>query len=151
MYNYAGVAVGTEFCHVGSPPMTDPTLWTFVLAKQTDTQEQSDVTPRSGAGTKKESIIITTVCTLLAFILGTICGLTAYHGVSALLKRKADHEQQSTASLNTDKSGKRVHYKSNATNREPSAVYDEVTPHYSKPGMPSMQMELNENVAYGQF
>ena len=131
--------------------MTDPTLWTLMLAEQTDTQEQSYTTPRSGTGTKKESVIITTVRTLLAFILGTVCGLIAYHCASALLKRKADHEQQSRASLNTERSGKRVHYKRGATNREPSAIYDEVIPHYSKPGMPYVQMELNENVAYGQF
>ena len=131
--------------------MTDPTLWTFGLAEQTDTQEQSDTTPISGAGTKEESIIITTVCTLFALILGTICGLITYHCISALLKSKSHHEQQSTASLNTEKSDKRVHYKRGATNREPSAVYDKVAPHYSKPGIPNVQMELNENVAYGQF
>ena len=41
LYNYysAGVAVGTDssVCHAQSPPLTDPTLWTFTTAKHIDT------------------------------------------------------------------------------------------------------------------
>jgi hypothetical protein len=36
-YHSAGVAVGTEFCRAGSPPLTDPTIWTFMTAEHTDT------------------------------------------------------------------------------------------------------------------
>jgi hypothetical protein len=54
---------------------------------------------------------------------------------------------------NTEQSGnlRRVHYKKTENNikMEASDAYDEVTPHYSKPGMPGVQMKLNENVAYG--
>ena len=109
-----------------------------MLAEQTDSQEQSDTTPIAGAGTKEEGIIIITVCTLLAFILGVICGLIAYRYISALLKKKADHVQESAASVNTEKSGKRLHYKKSVTNNvETSAavVYDEII-HYSNPGIP---------------
>ena len=28
-----GVAVGTEFCHAESLPITDPTLWTFTIVE----------------------------------------------------------------------------------------------------------------------
>jgi hypothetical protein len=34
--NSAGVAIGTEFCHAGSPPLADPTMWTFMTAEHTD-------------------------------------------------------------------------------------------------------------------
>ena len=141
--------------------MTDPTLWRFILAEQRDTQEQSDTgntTLSSGTGTKDE--IITAVCTIFAFILGVICGLIAYHCASSLVKRKAaasqGSEQQSTAaaSLSTDKSGnvKRVHYKKSVkADPEPSIVYDEVTPHYSRPGMHNVHVKVSENVAYGQL
>ena len=37
MYSTTGVAVGTDFCYAESLPMTDPTLWTFVIAELTDT------------------------------------------------------------------------------------------------------------------
>ena len=145
LYNCAGVAVGTGFCSAESPPLTDPTLWMFVLAEQSDSQ-------KNGTG-----IIITTVCTLLAFVTGVICGLITYHCASVLLKKKAaNHEQQSTASLNVKKSvdEKRVHYcdKKSATNikadPEANVVYDEVS--QPQPGTPNVQMKLNQNVAYGQ-
>ena len=78
---YAGVAVGTDlFCHTESPPLTDPTLWTFAFVEQRDTQGQSDTQ-------NNNTILITTVCTVLAFIIGIISGLIAYHCVSTLLKR----------------------------------------------------------------
>ena len=133
--------------------MTDPTLWTFVIAEPMDTHEILDIDTTPSTRARKESIIITTVCTLLAFIFGIICGLIGYHCVSSLLnkrKLKANHEQQSTAALlNIDKRVKRVHYKKSAK-REASDVYDNVTPHYCEPGILNMQMKLNENVAYGQ-
>jgi hypothetical protein len=146
---YAGIAVGTDlFCRTESPPLTDPTLWTFVFAEQRDTLGQSD---------KEEGILITTVCTILAFILGVISGLIAYRCVSALPKRKADHKRQSAVPPNIEQSGNlrrsRVHYKKSENNSKAEAIasdaYDEVASHYSKPGMPGVQMKLNENVAYG--
>jgi hypothetical protein len=142
---YAGIAVGTDlFCRTESLPLTDPTLWTFVFAEQRDTLGQSD---------KEEGILITTVCTILAFVLGVISGLIAYRCVSTLPKRKADHERQSAVPLNIEQSGnlRRVHYKKTESNIKVEAgdVYDEATPHYSKPAMPGVQMKLNENVAYG--
>ena len=36
-YHSAGVAVGIEFCHAESPPLTDPTVWTFMTAEHIDT------------------------------------------------------------------------------------------------------------------
>ena len=99
-------------------------------------------------------VIIITVCTLLAFITGVICGLIAYHCSSVLLKKKAANlEQQSTTSLNVEKSvdEKRVHYKKSTTNTkadpEANVVYDEVS--QPQPGAPNVQMKLNQNVAYG--
>ena len=73
---YAGVAVGTDlFCYAESPPLIDLTLWTFVFR---DTPGQSNtVTGRN------KSILITTVCTVLAFIVGVISGLIANRCVSA--------------------------------------------------------------------
>ena len=151
---YAGVAVGTDsFCHAESPPLTDPTLWTFAFVEQRDTQGQSDTH-------KQESniILITTVCTVLAFIVGVISGLIAYHCVSVLLKRKADHEQQSAASLNIEQSGnlQRIHYENSNVNIETEATddYDEIVPQDSQgsiPGMPDVQISLDKNVAYGQL
>ena len=128
-----------------------------MLAKQTDTQEQSDsidTTLDSDTGVKDE--IVTVICTILSFILGVICGLITYHCASSLLKRRAaaNREQQTTVSLNIDESGnlKRVHYKKSVkADPEPSLVYDEVTPHYSRPGMHNMQMNVGENIAYGQL
>jgi hypothetical protein len=146
---YVGIAVGTElFCRTESPPLTDPTLWTFVLAEQRDTHGQSD---------KEKGILITTVCTILAFVLGIISGLIAYRCVSAfIIKRKADHAgRQSEVPLimNIEQSGNfgRVHYKKSESSIEVEAsdAYDEVASHYSKPGIPDVQMKLNENVAYG--
>ena len=127
--HYSGVDVGNEFCNryaASSPPMTDPTLWTFATTGH-------NVTQGGGTGTQEDSlsnnsIIITTVCTVLAFIFGVICGLIAYCFVSVLwVERKAKQ-------------------------KESSAVYDEVTPHhtYCKPEISNVQMELNENVAYRQ-
>ena len=40
----AGIAIGTEFCHAESLPMTDPTLWTFMMAELTDTYTTDFVT-----------------------------------------------------------------------------------------------------------
>ena len=100
-----------------------PTLWTFATAVH-------NVTQGGGTGTQEDSmsnnsIVITTVCTVLAFIFGVICGLIAYCFVSVLWgKRKAKQ-------------------------KESNVVYDEVTPH-CKPVISNVQMELNENVAYGQ-
>ena len=139
--------------------MTDPTLWRFIIAEQRDTHEQSDTgdtTLSSGTGIKDE--IITAVCTIFAFILGVVCGLIAYHCAASLVKRKAaasqGSKQQSTAaaSLSTDKSGnvKRVHYKK-SVKADPSIIYDEVIPHYSRPGMHNVQVKVSENVAYGQL
>ena len=150
MHVYAGVAVGTDvFCYAKSPPLTDPTLWTFAFVEQRDVQGQSDTR------TQENNILITTVCTILAFIVGVISGLIAYHCVSVLLKRKADHERQSAASLNIEQSGnlKRIHYEKSNLNVEAEANddYDEVVPQSSIPGMPDVQMSLNENVAYGQL
>ena len=113
--------------------MIDPTLWTFVTATRTG----SDTGAKEGG-----SIIITIVCTLLAFVFGIICGLMAYGCISALLKRKA--ERQST-SLHIDNS----HYEKGASN-EASAVYDEIAHHHCGTRMPNVQMELNENMAYRQ-
>ena len=97
--HYAGVAVGTDlFCRAESPPLTDPNLWTFVFR---NTQGQSNT------GTNElNSTLIATVCTaVLAFIVGVISGLIAYHCVSALFKRKANLGRQSAASLNIEQSG----------------------------------------------
>ena len=46
LYNYhsVGVAVGTEFCHAESPPLTDTTLWTFTTAKHIDTYTTDFIT-----------------------------------------------------------------------------------------------------------
>ena len=136
---YAGVAVGTDsFCHTESPPLTDPTLWTFAFVEQRDTRGQSDTH-------KQESniILITTVCTVLAFIIGVISGLIIYHCVSVLLKRKA--ERQSAASLNIKQSDN-LNYVN--TEAEANELYDEIVP---IPGMPYVQMSLDDNVAYGQY
>jgi hypothetical protein len=143
-----GIAVDTElFCRTESSALTDPTLWTFVLAEQRDTHGQSD---------KEKGILITTVCTILAFVLGVFSGLIAYRCVSAfIIKRKADPGRQSEAPLimNIEQSGsfRRVHYNKseNSIKVEASDAYDEVVSHYSKPGMPDVQMKLNKNVAYG--
>ena len=133
--------------------MTDPTLWAFVIVENTDTQ-QNDTVLNSDTGAKEErsSIIITIVCTTLAFIFGIICGLITDCCVCVLVKRKA--EQQGTVSLQIENnyhlSGKGAHYEMGA-NDEASAVYDEVTPHYYKTGISNMHMELSENAAYGQI
>ena len=111
-----GVAVGTEFCHAESLPIMDPTLWTFTIVEHNIMDPQYN------------SIIITTSCTVLAFILGTTCGLVI--GCCCYLKRKRKEEQ-----------------------RETSAIYDEVMDHHSSQArMPHSQMELttNRNVAYGR-
>ena len=92
---------------------------------------------------------------VLAFIVGIISGLIAYHCISALFKRKANLERQSVASLNIEQSGslQRIHYKK-YENIEVEAsdaiVYDEVVPRASRPGMPDVQLKLSDNVAYGQ-
>ena len=121
--------------------MIDPTLWTFVTATRADTRAGStNGTPAMGED-GYSSIIITIVCTLLAFIFGIICGLIAYGCISALLKRK---DQQQSTSLHIDS----AHCNKGASN-EASAVYDEVAHRYCETGIPNVQMELNENVAYG--
>ena len=147
---YAGVAVGTDsFCHAESPPLTDPTLWTFAFVEQRDTQDQSDTHKQ-----EKNILITGTLCTILAFIVGVISALIAYHCVSVLLKRprKADHERQSVASLNIKQSGK-SHYENSNVNieAEESDIYDEIVPRASIPGTSDMEMSLDENVAYGQL
>lgn len=139
MYCYSlhtGVAIGTELCRVESSPMTDPTLWTFVTTEHTNFQYGS--------------IMITTVCTLLAFILGITCGLIAYRCISVLLKR-----QQSTSlrhQIEEFQSNKKAHTSSKGTSidSEANTVYDEVTHHYCKTGIPNVQLELKENVAYAR-
>ena len=142
-YFYAGVAVGTDlFCHTESPPLTDPNLWTFVFRYTLG--QSSTVT---GAN---KNILITTVCTIFAFIMGVISGLIAYRCVSALLKRKANLEPPS---LNIEQSGnlKGIHYKKNVNIKaEASDIYDKVAPRGSRPGMPDVQLKLSDNVAYGQ-
>ena len=110
--------MGTEFCHTESLPITDPTLWTLIIVKHNVIDPQTEYT----------SIAITTSCTVLAFILGTTCGLVI--GCCCYLKRKRKVEQ-----------------------RETSAVYDEVMDHDSgQVKMPHSQMELstNRNVAYSR-
>ena len=150
---YAGVAVGTDsFCYAESPPLTDPTLWTFAFVEQRDTQDQSDIHKQ-----EKNILITGTLCTILAFIVGVISGLIAYHCVSVLLKRprKADHERQSVASLNIEQSGnlQKTHYENSNVNIEAEAsdIYDEIVPRGSIPGTSDMEMSLEENVAYGQL
>ena len=129
-----------------------------VTAEHTDTRGQERVTgtaPGSTTGIETENrynftIIITlSVCTIFAFIFGVICGLITDRCVCALLKRKA--KRQSTASSNTERSGKTAHFEKDLNeNNEADAVYDEIIPHYCKPGIPGIvRMELNENVAYG--
>ena len=132
--DYSGVDVGNEFCNryaetspVPPDPVIDHTLWTLTTAVH-------NVTLGSGTGTQEDSIsdnnysvIITTVCTVLAFILGIICGLIAYHFVSVLWGKRKGKQKKS------------------------NAIYDEVTPHHNfKCGESNVQMELSENVAYGQ-
>ena len=136
---YAGVAVGTDlFCHAESPPLTDPTLWTFTSR---DSLRQSNTV--TGAN---ENILITTVCTVLAFIVGVLSRLITYHCVSALLKRKANLERQRQSG-----NLKRIHYKKNVNiEAEASDVYDKVVPRASRPGMPDVQLKLSDNIAYGQ-
>ena len=133
--------MGTDlFCRAESPPLTDPNLWTFVFRDSQNTETN-------------ENILITTVCTVLAFIVGVISGLVTYHCVSALLKRKANLERQSAASLNIKQNGnlKRIHYKKNVNiEAVASDVYDKVIPRASRPGMPDVQLKLSDNVAYGQ-
>ena len=100
-----------------------------------------------------ENILITTVCTVLAFIVGVISGLIANRCISALLKRKANLEPQSVASLNIEQSGnlKKIHYKKSMNvEAEASDVYDEVAPRGSRPRTPDVQLKLSDNVAYGQ-
>ena len=75
--------------------------------------------------TQYSSIIITTVCTVLAFIFGIICGVIAYCCLSALRNRK---NEQSKA----------------------SSIYDEVIDHRRQTGITNTLMELNRNVAYRQ-
>ena len=75
-----GIATGIEFCHAESPPMKDPTLWTFATSAHTD-----------------NSIMTTTVCTILFFSFGVVCGLIAYCCVSMLWKR--NFEQRGAAAL----------------------------------------------------
>ena len=114
-----GVAVGTEFCHAKSLPITDPTRWTFTIFEHNVMDPQTEYT----------SITIITSCTVLAFILGTTCGLVI--GCYCCLIRKRNVEQ-----------------------RETSAIYDESMDHQSSQAssrMPHSQMELttSRNVAYG--
>ena len=131
----------------------------FVTAEHTDTRGQERVTgtaPGSTTGIETESrynstIIITlSLCTIFAFIFGVICGLITDRCVCALLKRKAE-QQISTASSNIERSGKTAHFEKDLNeSNEADAVYDEIIPHYCKPGIPGIvRMELNENVAYG--
>ena len=119
--------------------MIDPTPWIFVTAIHTDTNI------KAGSDTGEGSIIITIVCTLLAFVFGILCGLVAYSCVSALLKRKVERQ---SISLHTDN----IHYEKGTSNEEEEgAVYDEVIHHYRETGIPNVQMDLNENVAYGHI
>ena len=113
--------------------MTDPNLWTFAFRDSQNTETN-------------ENILITTVCTVLSFIMGVISGLITYHCVSALLKRKANLERQRQSG-----NLKGIHYKKNVNiEAEASDVYDKVIPRASRPGMLDVQLKLSENVAYGQ-
>ena len=106
-----------------------------------DSQRQST----SNTETNK-NILITTVCTVLAFIVGVLSGLITYHCVSALLKKKANLEQQRQSG-----NLRRIHYKKNVNiEAEASDVYDKVVPRASRPGIPDVQLKLSDNVAYGQ-
>ena len=114
-----GVAVGIEFCHAESLPVTDPTLWTFMIVESADPHMQYN------------SIIITTVCTVLAFILGIICGVIVYCSCHSALKNR-ENEQH---------------------NREENTIYDEIIDHHSgqRRDTPTVSMmEFNRNIAYGQ-
>ena len=87
--------------------------------------------------------------------MGVISGLVTYHCVSALLKRKANLERQSAASLNIKQNGnlKGIHYKKNvniAVEASDVRLYDKVIPQASRPGMLDVQLKLSDNVAYGQ-
>ena len=86
-----GIATGIEFCHAESPPMKDPTLWTFATSAHTDNFIMTTTAHTDN------SIMTTTVCTILFFIFGVVCGLIAYCCVSMLWKR--NFEQRGAAAL----------------------------------------------------
>ena len=107
--------MGTEFCHAESLPITDPTLWTLMIVEHNVQYTYTYIT-------------ITMSCIVLAFILGTTCGLVI--GCCSCHIRKRNVEQHET-----------------------SAIYDEVMDHDSGQAssrMPHSQMELttSRNVAY---
>ena len=143
---HVGIAVGAEFCHAESPPMTDPILWTFatMAAKFDDINIQRGVPSSPGAGSQKDCITITTVCTLLIFIFGIITGLIAHHCISALIKRKGERQSEAS-SQQIVMSGTTIHWERGG-NKETSGIYEEVNCESKRS---NIQLELKKNIAYG--
>ena len=91
--------------------MIDPTLWTFVTAVHTEIQYNS--------------IIVTTVCTVFAFIIGITCGLIAVAMFLHCGKEKPVSKEKQMLSMMR-------------------SLINIITLH----GIPNTQLELNNNVAY---
>ena len=143
--HHTGIAVGSENCNTESPPLRDPTLWTFMI----DATAIQDLDRNMGMCKVKDLekhaniITVTVVSTVLAFIFGVTCGLLMYCCFWAIIIKKAEQRKTSDKKMYPEEATHTV--------KEASAIYDEVTHHICEPGIPNAQMELDENIAYEQI
>ena len=131
--------VHTKDAHTTQPVTTVDVETSKLVTTVTDTGVRVSA---SCSSARNNLIIITTICTLLAFIIGTVCGLIAHRSASVLLRKwKADRHNVSV--LN---SGWTVHNEKGIlpSTDESCVIYDEITPHYSN----SPEIKQKENVAY---